>query len=454
MKRKLIVTLLVTLLFLAVCSSAYAMPIFVQIPDKEVSVWLEVEPGDSINNVKAKVEDNEKGIPAWRQRLFFCGRLLMDGHTLADYGIQKNAALYLVIRTLGHNHDESWRAWTATNTLPCESGRYYLTNDVELESDWELPSRADVSLSLDGYRIELQEEAVIRIGGTLNLYEDGINPGMSGLYQLSDSLPGIIIGQDGLFNMYGGQISYNQESVRVEGGGRFNMYAGMIEECATGVRTYGEFNLYGGTVADNTTDVVISAEDNRFGSFLQAGGTVGGVDCDPTSFAVVTLDFNDGSDRKELLYVQKNSAILPAARFSFDDLSYEGYILTGCNTRADGLGEAWRSDDSITVSADMTLYAQWKEPSSVTLLLPCAAVEANAFENDTTFIVVDASRCASIGQEAFKGCTGLAQIHLPKDCSIDSSAFDGCGPIRVFAPPGGTTQTDCADIANCVFVAE
>lgn len=61
------------------------------------TVSIEVEEGESIEDVKAKISEKE-GIPPEQQRLIFGGQQLEDAKTLEDYGVGDDDTFHLVLR--------------------------------------------------------------------------------------------------------------------------------------------------------------------------------------------------------------------------------------------------------------------------------------------------------------------------------------------------------------------
>lgn len=99
-KRILSIVITFCMVFMFLPITANAMSIYVEVDvSSGDTLTLEVESGDSIDNVKEKIKD-QTGYPKAAQLLMYEGEILEDGRTLADYNIQKNSTIVFYLTDL------------------------------------------------------------------------------------------------------------------------------------------------------------------------------------------------------------------------------------------------------------------------------------------------------------------------------------------------------------------
>lgn len=188
-----------------------------------------------------------------------------------------------------HDHDKM-KPWKETTSLPNTAGSYYLTQNVTLKKEWEVP--ADITLCLNGKSITLNAEGdVINMsanGTIFTLYDCQKSGTITHGKDSNDTTYngcGVVVG-GGTFNMYGGNITGNVGTGSGNGGGVymeygiFNMYDGKITNNSCGLSgggvyvEYGTFNMSGGEISSNTSGGSGGGIELSSSTFTMTGGSI------------------------------------------------------------------------------------------------------------------------------------------------------------------------------------
>lgn len=316
MKRRFLALVLAGCLAAVLSTAAWATSptgfcLNVELPSGE-TIALDVESGDSIDNVKQKVQ-NAAGVSVTEQYLYYGGKFLNNGRTLADYNIQKESTLLVASEAKGTpsgtpltaaEPSKEWVNITEENVLT--EGTYFLCNNVNLTHP--LVIRGNVTLDLNGFVLKITGSgSVIKIeSGTLTLVDSHpaaihkFVKNTGDLWMLDESQGagivrgGIItggIGREHSFSSVYGSISENG------GGGVFiNQDASFVMEGGNivGCSAVGEHNTAGGVLVARSASFVMKAGkiagctaargggvyvadrdgDYALGSFTMNGGTI------------------------------------------------------------------------------------------------------------------------------------------------------------------------------------
>ena len=272
MKRSFfrIVFVCVMVLLLVPVERARAMSIYIDLTIiGEADLTLEVESGDSIDNVKQKIRN--AGISTDGKYLYFGDRLLADGRTLADYNIQKQSKLRLSDEIVVSDVSE------LSNAVDSTAAKIKLMSDIEISAC--ILIKRTVTLDLNGYVMKANGSGnVIQIvsGGDLTIV-DG-NPAAE--HTFSENNEGLwVIAAGGNKLVYGGVITGGNSpaggGVYVAEGGAFTMQGGNIIGCSAreggGVYVEGSFSMSGGTISGCLARA--DGDDTRGGGICNFGNT-------------------------------------------------------------------------------------------------------------------------------------------------------------------------------------
>lgn len=354
MKKRISAVLLALAMLLA---TAHAMPSYV---DGSALGWqepltLEVESGDSIDNVKQKIQNT--GVSVDGKCLYFGSRFLENGRTLADYNIQKESTLQLT--TFLEVADSK----NLSDALTSDTAVIRLTGDIEITA-YMAVSRP-VTIDLNGHLLKTTSGVsnLIHVtpNGELTLIDS--NPNAVHKFDKSNALwklAGETTAEENIIEVKGGALtggnSKDGGGIYVRKGGTLLMRGGNIVGCTARegggiyVEDGGRFEMSAGTITGCTAGQEEGKTAN--GVFIAASGRFTqspGAQITGEVIGAYTVTFQSEGGSEVASQIRANTpADQPA------DPTKEGYTFIGWYK-----GESeWNFETPVT--ADLTLTAKWQ----------------------------------------------------------------------------------------------
>ena len=352
----LLTAVAILLALVMLLATAYAMPIYV---DGSAMGWqerltLEVESGDSIDNVKQKIQNT--GVSVDGKCLYFGNRFLENGRTLADYNIQKESTLQLTTFL------EVATSKELSDALNSDAAVIRLTGDIEITA-YKTVKRV-VTIDLNGHLLKTTGGGsnLIHVieNGELTLVDSKPNAvhkfdKSNALWKLADETTA----EENIIEVKGGAITggsyYTGGGVYVASGGTLLMRGGNIVGCTAQqgggvyVREGGRFEMSAGTVTGCTAGQEEGKTAN--GVFIAAGGRFTqspGAQITGEVIGAYTVTFLSDGENVAPSQIRANA---PAARPA--DPTKEGHTFTGWYKGE----EKWNFADAVTEA--LTLTAKW-----------------------------------------------------------------------------------------------